>query len=38
MNGVNMAHFALYSSALLVSITGIVFTLIQQRTDKLHRA
>ena len=36
MNGVNMAHFALYSSALLVSITGIVFTLIQQRTDKLQ--
>ena len=36
MNGVNMAHIALYSAALLVSLTGIIFTLIQQRTDKLQ--
>ena len=36
MNEVNMAHIALNTSALLVSITSIVFTLIQQRTDKIQ--
>ena len=36
MNEVNMAHIALYSAALLVSITSIVFTLIQQRIDKIQ--
>ena len=36
MNSVNMAHIALHVSALLVSITSIVFTLIQQRTDKIQ--
>ena len=36
MNTVNMAHIALNVSALLVSITSIVFTLIQQRIDKIQ--
>ncbi len=36
MGSVNLAQLSLFAAALLVSITSLIFTLIQQRTDKLQ--
>ncbi|MBR6873665.1 MAG: GGDEF domain-containing protein [Ruminococcus sp.] len=36
MDGINLAQFSLLCAALIISITSLIFTLIQQRTEKIQ--